>query len=65
MTDLYEFKIRIEGDDRKWEDMGEYDRRRMQRPDAALYAKKLVTRYETIKEVRYNVSGSLQGHYVS
>jgi len=65
----YVFKEREVGDSRKWEDIPELSRMSyFAHEDAKAKARELaeaLARFPLVVEIRYNESGSLQGHYTS
>jgi hypothetical protein len=61
--ETYEFKLRMLHDYRDWEDIPPHDRQQMTRKAAQKHAESIAS-HPSMVEVRYNVAGSPQGHYV-
>lgn len=65
-TEIYAFKIRRAGDLRNWDDIPQQDEWPWPlTPDQALGRASFIASHEAVEEVRYNISGSTQGHYVT
>lgn len=61
----YDFTVRLVGDHRAWKDINfRVHQTRIAEKSAGHYAELLTYRYKDVVEVRYNIVGSGQGHYV-
>ena len=63
--ETYEFKLRMIGDDRQWEDIPPHDRQQFNLwTEAYEYATDQALN-DAVVEIRFNAADSQQGHYVA